>query len=69
MSSAINVIEIIQQSTIAIRMNAKMEVISFTACNAELKMANIILTKLLKFNKNYKEECLNGKVWTNNSKT
>jgi hypothetical protein len=69
MSSAINVIEIIQQSTIAIRMNAKMEVINFTACNAELKMANIILTKLLKFNKNYKEECLNGKVWTNNSKT
>jgi hypothetical protein len=45
MSSAINVIKIIQQSTIAIRMNAKMEVISFTACNAELKMANIILTK------------------------
>jgi hypothetical protein len=56
MSSAINVIEETKQSTFAIRMNAKMEVIRYTAWNAELKMVNINLTKSLKFKLNYKKK-------------
>ena len=38
-----------------------MEVIRFTAWNAELKMKNMRLTKPLKSKMNYKKEYKNGK--------